>query len=498
MRFGLAVCAIALLGSGCTLFDRQEKRINYTERLDAGAPSLVTDAKQRVIVNTEANVGVGDFKINPDGSHSGVTSDQVVKNHPSRIICAEPSPDVAQAISAAFTAAAQVDVQQAAAPAGGATVGATQQASGSGSLGSSYAASIAQLGERLATVQLLRDKMYRACEAYQNGAISDTSYTLMLSRFDKTMSSMLAAEVAAGAFGRNLAALGGSAATSGADPKKLAEAGAAVKAAAKKLQDAAALPDSNAGKKAALDAANAELNTALATLAELEFQSARTMAQSGPLGGGAGSVLGQIVGRGAIDADTVALINTNYLDDDATGTIIDACVVALDRNRSGGASPALIAQRDALQRQLAEIEDTLRIMRSMPPDAAPAPLPQPGEIPPPTEEQLQQQAEAARGELARLQAAIGDRTASLGDVCAGLLQNADNDSGLIGVLQQSKLALRNAQSSILVKLYEAEAARAAAAPDLAKICLESTKAIADPTQRADKYMACIAIMPGAP
>ncbi len=145
----------------------QEKRINYTEALGPNfSPSLVTDAKQRVIINTPAKVGVGDIQYDIRGIPFDITDDKVVKNRPTQIICAEPSPDVAQAISAAFTAAAKVDGK----------LSEAKNISGSGSVGSSYAASIAQLGERLATVQLLRDKMYRACEAYQNGAISDTSY----------------------------------------------------------------------------------------------------------------------------------------------------------------------------------------------------------------------------------------------------------------------------------------------------------------------------------
>ena len=320
----LAVAAVIIFATGCTLFDRQERRIAYTEILDQGNqddpfgrnyPSLITDAKQRVIINMKAEVG-------SDGN-----GDDVKRNHPKRIICTEPSPDVAQAISAALTAAAQVD----------ATLPNGLKISGSGSLGSSYVASIAQLGERLATVQLLRDKMYRACEAYQNGAITDTSYTLMLSRFDKTMASMLASEVAAGAFGRNLAALGGSASTGGVDPKKLANARDAVKAASDKVQEAAkqvaeAKEDKDKqDKQKALADAKVDLEKAVAALVELELQSAITSAQSGPING---SALGQIAGRAATDvADSVQKMSTNYLDDDASSTLIDACVVALDRKR---------------------------------------------------------------------------------------------------------------------------------------------------------------------
>jgi hypothetical protein len=68
-----------------------------------------------------------------------------------------------------------------------------------------HAEAIVQLTERLATIQLLRDGLHRACEAYGNGAISDTAYAVMLSRFDKTMVTMLLGELAAGAFGRTLA-----------------------------------------------------------------------------------------------------------------------------------------------------------------------------------------------------------------------------------------------------------------------------------------------------
>ena len=64
--------------------------------------------------------------------------------------------------------------------------------------------------ERLAVIQLLRDKMYRACEAYANGAIDRASYVLMLARIDKTMITLLSQEMVAGAFkGRKLAPVAG-------------------------------------------------------------------------------------------------------------------------------------------------------------------------------------------------------------------------------------------------------------------------------------------------
>ena len=45
----------------------------------------------------------------------------------------------------------------------------------------------ANFGSAMATgvVQLLRDEMYRACEAYLNGIIDDVAYTLKLARLDE-------------------------------------------------------------------------------------------------------------------------------------------------------------------------------------------------------------------------------------------------------------------------------------------------------------------------
>ena len=36
MKIGLVICLTVILATGCTLFDRQEKRINYTKMLDSG------------------------------------------------------------------------------------------------------------------------------------------------------------------------------------------------------------------------------------------------------------------------------------------------------------------------------------------------------------------------------------------------------------------------------------------------------------------------------
>jgi hypothetical protein len=147
-----------------------------------GGSALTTGAEVRAI--SESEVGASSV-------HGRV--------QPKYIRCAEPSPDVAKAVSNSFGGSLSAMVS-------GLPAGVTPQVAGA--ISRSHAEAMAQLTERLATMQLLRDGLYRACEAYANGAISDTTYAVMLSRYDKTMVTMLLGELAAGAFGRSLSGAG--------------------------------------------------------------------------------------------------------------------------------------------------------------------------------------------------------------------------------------------------------------------------------------------------
>lgn len=138
--------------------------------------SVTTDSRQRIVTNTEPR----------PTSRPGLV-------HPRQIICAEPSPDVAIAVANSFGAGLSV------------------LGYGSGAVSGSQAEGIAQLAERTVTVQLLRDQMYRACESYANGAISATTYTLLMSKNNDAMVTLMLGETAGGAFGRSLAAIGGGA-----------------------------------------------------------------------------------------------------------------------------------------------------------------------------------------------------------------------------------------------------------------------------------------------
>jgi len=131
---------VFLSGCGSTIiegFDFEEK-------------SLLTDAKVRTVVSRDV-----------DGR---------------RIVCAEPSPDALVAVAQAASAQAQV------------------AGKGAGGISFSLSESAASIGIRTATIQLLRDGLYRACEAYANGAIDNFGYALILNKIDDVMVTLLGIE----------------------------------------------------------------------------------------------------------------------------------------------------------------------------------------------------------------------------------------------------------------------------------------------------------------
>jgi len=121
--------------------------------IDGNPPkSLSIDARQRVVLVTD---------------HGG-------KNHTEHVVCAEPSPDVF--VAAAASGSLSVDVGQRK----GESAGQVSEAAASLSRG--------------ITIQLLRDGLYRACEAYMNGALDWEEYRDLLTFYDVTMITTLAIE----------------------------------------------------------------------------------------------------------------------------------------------------------------------------------------------------------------------------------------------------------------------------------------------------------------
>ena len=158
----------------------------------AGRTGTVAEVRElsggKVLLNSPDVRAVWQTEVGRDSQHG--------KIHPRVISCVEPSADVAKVVGNSFNLGASLSAKL--------PEGVTPEIAGA--IASAQAGAMAQLGERLATIQLLRDGLFRACEAFANGALSDISYAVMLSRYDDTMVTLLASEIAGGAFGRTLAA----------------------------------------------------------------------------------------------------------------------------------------------------------------------------------------------------------------------------------------------------------------------------------------------------
>src|SRR5690242_9784498 len=149
----VAACLLLLSLGGCA---------NYIFRsfdIDSGE-SLSLDAKQRLVLAT--------YKGGKSGNR--------------KIVCAEPSPDAFSATSASATANAAFTFPSLLPGGQTGTDGQSGNTSGSGGIAAARSESAASIGMRTQTIQLLRDGLYRACEAYMNGAIDQQDYRLLLSR----------------------------------------------------------------------------------------------------------------------------------------------------------------------------------------------------------------------------------------------------------------------------------------------------------------------------
>jgi hypothetical protein len=317
---------------------------------------------------------------------------------------------------------------------------------------------------------------------------------------------MLASETAAGAFGRNLAALGGNASSNGIDPRKLADARDAVKSASTKLQNVSTLPETDDAAKVAKQTvvadAGAKLNEAVTNLAAVEIRSATTAAQSGPLGAGS-TGFGQITSRSAIAADAVARIHTSFLEDDASGTIIDACVVALDRRRAkptiAEANQAVVDARD----KLAKAEKAVKARETISGEAS---------------SKQDSDVTSAKAHLEQAQANLAKQktSLSLGDICVTMIQNGNLDDNFLIRLQEEKHKRIELESKLLIEQLQTQKAQAVAesqaavktaeakiaaaksesevVASLVKGCVESIRNTKKEEQAAN-YAACILIKP---
>lgn len=147
------------------------KSINHKFDPDTGDSRLV-DAKQRAILSVRRNL------IGADGK--GVMHDG--KPVTDLAICVEPSPDALQATASALAGSRS-----------------TQSLEKLLDLSVSTSESVAAIGLRTQTIQLLRDAYYRLCEAYLNDGIDAIAYDILQRRFQNQIIALLAVEQLTGA-----------------------------------------------------------------------------------------------------------------------------------------------------------------------------------------------------------------------------------------------------------------------------------------------------------
>ena len=97
------------------------------------------------------------------------------------LICAEPSPDTVSSLSSAFETALNAGKFE-------------SDDTGTLKISEALSEAVGKLGKRNATIQLLRDGLYRQCEAYLNGVISRDQYVNISNRYVDAMVTLLAIE----------------------------------------------------------------------------------------------------------------------------------------------------------------------------------------------------------------------------------------------------------------------------------------------------------------
>lgn len=154
----LLLMIVALSLSGCARFNS----IYRSEVFSDAAPRVVSiDAKQRLLL------------VNPVKSSSGDST------HPFVRFCSEPPPDVFSALAASI--GAEADIAKGTNPQIAAKLAATI---------SENAATI----ERTQTVNTLREVMYRNCERYLSGAITEEEFIVQAARDQQLIIQVLAIE----------------------------------------------------------------------------------------------------------------------------------------------------------------------------------------------------------------------------------------------------------------------------------------------------------------
>jgi hypothetical protein len=209
---------IALVG--CTV-----PNIHKTDEFsaDAGVQTLSIDAKQRVVIVAKIpnpnSVNVASSTTTSTATSAGTSpSSGRPKEDLIPVTCAEPSPDALSALSTSVG-------------------GSVQDPKVLANFAVAASESAASIGLRTQSIQLLRDGMYRSCEAYAARAIDGPEFNRQQRRYQNLMLSLLAIEQLTGAVAARQVGLGDGAAGASAG-ENADQAAADVTAATNAVNDA--------------------------------------------------------------------------------------------------------------------------------------------------------------------------------------------------------------------------------------------------------------------
>ncbi len=143
----LAIAAVSLFFQGCANIDSISRTTKLPDKSGIPAKAIHLDAKQRIVV----------------GKAFGA-------------VCAEPSPDAVSAFAASLGTSVSLP------------------GTGAGTLSTAFASTVGSIGLRTQSITLMRDALYRICEAYYSRALTGPAVTTLLAQSQNLTTAILAME----------------------------------------------------------------------------------------------------------------------------------------------------------------------------------------------------------------------------------------------------------------------------------------------------------------